>query len=97
MDRMSVAEAREVLGLVGEGEKTEHEIRRAYRTKSLATHPDKNPVSPDPACLLALPRDGSRSVCARRGMDCGGVQSGRYILIIYPTERWEAGYISLIN
>lgn len=42
MGRMAKEEAYEVLGL--QGEETEEEIKRAYRKKSLATHPDKNPV-----------------------------------------------------
>lgn len=44
MGRMAKEEAYEVLGLTSE-EKTEEAIRRAYKKMSLATHPDKNPVS----------------------------------------------------
>lgn len=52
MDRISKEEAYEVLGLDGEGEKSEEDIRRAYKKKSLATHPDKNPVSLIIACFF---------------------------------------------
>lgn len=41
---ISREKAYEVLGLVGEDEKTEVEIKTAYRQRSLATHPDKNAV-----------------------------------------------------
>ena len=34
-----------MLGLDPESEPTEEDIKKAYRKKSLATHPDKNPVS----------------------------------------------------
>lgn len=45
-EKLSPEEAYEVLGLSrGEGEKTHDEIRKAYKQKSLETHPDKNPVS----------------------------------------------------
>lgn len=44
MVRISTEEAYEILGLTGEGEKPDEEIKKAYRKRSLATHPDKNPV-----------------------------------------------------
>lgn len=46
-ERLSQEEAYELLGLEPDGdtEFTPDEIKKAYRKKSLATHPDKNPVS----------------------------------------------------
>lgn len=45
MGRMAKEEAYEVLGLKGDEEKTEEDVRRAYKKMALATHPDKNTVS----------------------------------------------------
>lgn len=43
--KLTREEAHEALGLEPEGEKTDDEVRKAYKKMSLATHPDKNPVS----------------------------------------------------
>lgn len=54
-ERLSQEEAYELLGLDPDAdtEYTPDEIKKAYRKKSLATHPDKNPVSPS-SCLLVV-------------------------------------------
>lgn len=49
-ERLSQEEAYELLGLEPEPEKTPEEIKKAYKRKSLATHPDKNPVGLACAC-----------------------------------------------
>ncbi|CAM9758811.1 unnamed protein product, partial [Ectocarpus fasciculatus] len=46
-ERLSKEEAYELLGLEPEPEKTAEEIKKAYKRKSLATHPDKNPGDPE--------------------------------------------------
>ncbi|CAM9583788.1 unnamed protein product, partial [Hapterophycus canaliculatus] len=47
-ERLSEEQAYDVLGLEPDGEdKTEEEIRKAYKKMSLATHPDKNPNDPE--------------------------------------------------
>lgn len=69
MPRLSHEEAYKVLGLDGApGDKTEEEIKKAYKKKSLATHPDKNPVRTTPrACLLASPAVACKAALAGEG------------------------------
>lgn len=43
-EKLTWEEAHEALGLDPEVDNTEEAIKKAYRRKSLATHPDKNPV-----------------------------------------------------
>lgn len=49
-ERLSKEDAYELLGLEPEPEKTTEEIKKAYKRKSLATHPDKNRVGLAYAC-----------------------------------------------
>lgn len=90
MPRLSTAEAYQVLGLDGPaGDKDEEEIKKAYRKKSLATHPDKNPVrtisrvfllvSPAVAFKAALVREGY--LCFFRGTWSPGLLLCAHLLI----------------
>ena len=72
MPRLTKEEAYQVLGLdEGTGDNTEEEIKRSYRKKSLATHPDKNPVRMTPrVLLLASVAVVSKAACVCEGYLC---------------------------
>ena len=79
MVRLSREEAYLVLGLDGDRDMAEEEIKKAYRKKSLETHPDKNPV-----------RTGTRACSLASG--AGMYLIARISLFVTGVSAWAAGH-----